>query len=403
MPRGAGHECPSGWFCARGTHTRLAARGFGSRSDLSQNRVPPDGVDRCGGDHDRFRSTSPVVSEQRSVAGGSDLLRDGYGHGTGDESDTHLGSVIGRLGTPRLPAPMCSRGRWGALGIAVFGAIANSSLSQRVGGHISATTSEIPVSILYHALHRVFLAAAVVAVLLAIAVLIMPKRSAISNTHRSHSINACCERFQIARPTIGGAMSGHAFRPRRTTTTSDPSRAMREQHQYTCCERRVSRAAVVRRRADMFFRPRATTNKAAAPARNRSERSEPSDRANRAPDDRRSDERTRFSSAKNDDDVGSSMFAPPIWRRWRNNAFPFRQIRRRRGQPSEHRSERSEQSDTARCVSSRSVHMRRWRVATILVIACLVTGCTYDRVEPGLRPAHFQGRNGTSAAFRYTE
>jgi hypothetical protein len=33
----------------------------------------------------------------------------------------------------------------------------------------------------------------------------------------------------------------------------------------------------------MFFRPRATTNKAAAPARNRSERSEPSDRANRAP------------------------------------------------------------------------------------------------------------------------
>jgi len=44
-----------------------------------------------------------------------------------------------------------------------------------------------------------------------------------------------------------------------------------------------------------------------------------------------------------------SMFAPPICRRrWRNNAFPFRQIRRRRRQPSEHRRERSEQSNRAR-------------------------------------------------------
>jgi hypothetical protein len=35
------------------------------------------------------------------------------------------------------------------------------------------------------------------------------------------------------------------------------------------------------------------------------------------------------------------MFAPPICRRrWRNNAFPFRQIRRRRRQPSERRCER---------------------------------------------------------------
>ena len=48
-----------------------------------------------------------------------------------------------------------------------------------------------------------------------------------------------------------------------------------------------------------------------------------------------------------------SMFAPPICRRrWRNNAFPFRRLRRRRRQPSEHRSERSEQSKTARCASS---------------------------------------------------
>jgi hypothetical protein len=39
-------------------------------------------------------------------------------------------------------------------------------------------------------------------------------------------------------------------------------------------------------------------------------------------------------------------------RRWRNNAFPFRQLRQRRRQPSEHRSERSEQSNRARCASS---------------------------------------------------
>ena len=78
-------------------------------------------------------------------------------------------------------ANVFARSMGSALGIAVFGAIANFSLSQRVGGHISSTTSGIPVSILNHAVHMVFLAAAVVAVLLAIAVLIMPKRLAISH------------------------------------------------------------------------------------------------------------------------------------------------------------------------------------------------------------------------------
>ena len=58
-----------------------------------------------------------------------------------------------------------ARSMGSALGIAVFGAIANASLSQRVGGHISSTASAIPVSILEPALHKVFLAAAVVAVL----------------------------------------------------------------------------------------------------------------------------------------------------------------------------------------------------------------------------------------------
>jgi hypothetical protein len=66
---------------------------------------------------------------------------------------------------------------------------------------------------------------------------------------------ACCERRQIARPTDGGAMSEHAFRSRRATTTSDCMRAMREQQSsdkllrasgksrslpdlVACCERR---------------------------------------------------------------------------------------------------------------------------------------------------------------------
>jgi hypothetical protein len=65
-----------------------------------------------------------------------------------------------------------------ALGIAIFGAIANASLSQRIGGRISSTASAIPTVVLEHALHLVFLAAGVVAVLLTAAVLIMPNRMA---------------------------------------------------------------------------------------------------------------------------------------------------------------------------------------------------------------------------------
>jgi EmrB/QacA subfamily drug resistance transporter len=70
-----------------------------------------------------------------------------------------------------------ARSMGSALGIAVFGAIANASLSQRIGGHISSTTSAIPVKALEPAVHNVFVASAVVAVLLAVAVLIMPNRS----------------------------------------------------------------------------------------------------------------------------------------------------------------------------------------------------------------------------------
>ncbi|HJV15089.1 MAG TPA: MDR family MFS transporter [Propionibacteriaceae bacterium] len=70
-----------------------------------------------------------------------------------------------------------ARSMGSALGIAVFGAIANASLSQRIGGHISSTASAIPPAVMEHALHLVFLAAGVVAVLLTIAVLIMPNRA----------------------------------------------------------------------------------------------------------------------------------------------------------------------------------------------------------------------------------
>jgi hypothetical protein len=79
-----------------------------------------------------------------------------------------------------------ARSMGSALGIAVFGAIANAALSRRIGGHISSTASAIPVGVLNHALHGVFLASAVVAVLLAAAVLIMPNTS-VSNPGASPS------------------------------------------------------------------------------------------------------------------------------------------------------------------------------------------------------------------------
>ena len=64
-----------------------------------------------------------------------------------------------------------------ALGVAIFGAIANATLSRRIGGHVSSTAAAIPVDVLNHAVHGVFLASAVVALLLAAAVLIMPNTS----------------------------------------------------------------------------------------------------------------------------------------------------------------------------------------------------------------------------------
>jgi EmrB/QacA subfamily drug resistance transporter len=64
-----------------------------------------------------------------------------------------------------------------ALGIAVFGAIANASLSTRIGGH-ATTAASIPPEALHSALHLVFVASAVVAAVLLVAVAIMPRTPA---------------------------------------------------------------------------------------------------------------------------------------------------------------------------------------------------------------------------------
>ncbi len=76
---------------------------------------------------------------------------------------------------------MFARSMGSAVGIAVFGAIANASLSTRVGGHAS-TASAISPAVLEVALHRVFLGTAAVAGLLALAILVMPRTPAIGST-----------------------------------------------------------------------------------------------------------------------------------------------------------------------------------------------------------------------------
>lgn len=73
---------------------------------------------------------------------------------------------------------MFARSMGSSLGVAVFGAIANAALGTRVGSHAASTASSIPAARLDPAMHQVFLAAAVVAVLLAVAVALMPRRSA---------------------------------------------------------------------------------------------------------------------------------------------------------------------------------------------------------------------------------
>jgi EmrB/QacA subfamily drug resistance transporter len=72
---------------------------------------------------------------------------------------------------------MFARSMGSALGIAVFGAIANASLATRVGGHSTGTASGVPAGALEPAMHEVFLGTAVVGVVLLIAVALMPRKA----------------------------------------------------------------------------------------------------------------------------------------------------------------------------------------------------------------------------------
>ena len=67
-----------------------------------------------------------------------------------------------------------ARSMGSALGIAVFGAVVNASLSDRIAGR-PTTTADIPAAALDPALHQVFLASAVVAAVLLVAVALMPR------------------------------------------------------------------------------------------------------------------------------------------------------------------------------------------------------------------------------------
>ena len=121
----------------------------------------------------------PAVVSKLDLAAGRDLFRDRVRPGP-VASPTLISAQSAaeweRRGVVTGTA-VFARSMGSALGIAVFGAIANASLNQRIGGQNFSTTSAIPVSVLEPALHKVFLAAGVVAVLLLAAVLIMPNRS----------------------------------------------------------------------------------------------------------------------------------------------------------------------------------------------------------------------------------
>jgi hypothetical protein len=75
---------------------------------------------------------------------------------------------------------MFARSIGSALGIAAFGAIANASLSTRIGGH-ATTAADIPPEALDLALHQVFVGSAAVAALLLVAVAIMPRTPALGS------------------------------------------------------------------------------------------------------------------------------------------------------------------------------------------------------------------------------
>ena len=77
---------------------------------------------------------------------------------------------------------MFARSMGSAIGVAVFGAIANDAIGIRPG-HSVAAARDIPVATLEAAMHSVFLGAAVVALVLAAAIAIMPRRTAQVREH----------------------------------------------------------------------------------------------------------------------------------------------------------------------------------------------------------------------------
>lgn len=77
---------------------------------------------------------------------------------------------------------MFARSIGSAVGIAVFGAIANAALAASSGGKVSTTASAIPARVLDPALHQVFLGTGAVAVLMLVAVVLMPERGAARDT-----------------------------------------------------------------------------------------------------------------------------------------------------------------------------------------------------------------------------
>jgi EmrB/QacA subfamily drug resistance transporter len=74
---------------------------------------------------------------------------------------------------------MFARSMGSALGIAVFGAIANAALSTKLNGHSSGTAADVPASALAPALHEVFIGAAVVVLVLIAAIALMPRKAAL--------------------------------------------------------------------------------------------------------------------------------------------------------------------------------------------------------------------------------
>jgi MFS family permease len=79
---------------------------------------------------------------------------------------------------------MFARSMGSAVGIAVFGALANASLAGTSGGKVSTTATGIPAPALDAALHLVFVGSAAVAVVLAVAVLLMPKTPPVEQDER---------------------------------------------------------------------------------------------------------------------------------------------------------------------------------------------------------------------------